>query len=133
MHSVDLQRHHPAERFAGDERLIDLMATAAALREEPDRAREGHRQITLFHKDGLSAVLFDFEAGGRLSHHAADGLVTIQTIAGRVTVVAAGTGHQLPTGSLLVLEPGVVHDVMADRPSQVLLVVHLHDGAPAQP
>ena len=133
MDSVDLQRHHPTERFAGDEHLIDLMATAAALRQEPDRAREGHRQITLFHKEGMSAVLFDFESGGRLSRHAADGLVTIQTIAGRVTVVAGQTSHELPTGSLLVLEPGVVHDVVADSPSQVLLVVHLHDGPPVQP
>ncbi|MEO5964088.1 MAG: AraC family ligand binding domain-containing protein [Candidatus Limnocylindrales bacterium] len=124
----DEQRIPPSERFAGSEHLFDLAASAESLRREADPARDGHRQITLFHEAGSSAVLFDFEAGGRLSHHETDGLVLIQTIAGCVDVTTSQTTHGLPAGSLLVLKPGVVHDVVALVPSQVLLIVHLpHD------
>ncbi len=128
MDPADEQRVRPSERFAGSEHLFDLVASAEGLRGEADPARDGHRQITLFHESGMSAVLFDFETRGRLSDHEADGLVTIQTIAGMVDVATPQTTHELPAGSLLVLERGVVHDVVAHVPSQVLLVVHLrHD------
>lgn len=125
MDPSDEQRVPPSERFAGSEHLFDLAASAEGVRREADPARDGHRQITLFHEAGMSAVLFDFEAGGRLSHHETDGLVTIQTIAGRVGVATPRTTHRLPAGSLLVLKPGVMHDVVAHVPSQVLLIVHL--------
>ncbi len=128
MDPEDGQRVRPSERFAGSEHLFDLVASAEALRREADPARDGHRQITLVHQGGMTAVLFDFEAGGRLSDHEADGLVTIQTIAGMVNVATPQTTHELPAGSLLVLKAGIVHDVVAQLPSQVLLIVHLrHD------
>jgi quercetin dioxygenase-like cupin family protein len=128
MNAADHKRRPPSERFAGNEHLFDILASAEDLRAEPEAPRDGHRQITLFHEGGLSVVLFDFEAGGRLNGHKADGLVTIQTIAGSVDVSTPQTTHQLPTGTLLLLEPGIPHDVVAHLPSQVLLFVHLrHD------
>ncbi len=128
MDPADRQRVRPSERLAGSEHLFDLVAAAEALRRAAAPARAGHRQVTLVHEGGMSAVLFDFEAGGRLSDHEADGLVTIQTIAGMVDVATPQTTHELPAGSLLVLEAGIVHDVVAHVPSQVLLIVHLrHD------
>ncbi len=125
MTPADDQRLRPSERFAGSQHVFDLAAVAESLRREADTPRDGHRQITLFHEGGMTAVLFDFEAGGRLVRHEADGLVTIQTIAGMVDVSTPQTTHELPAGSLLVLEPGIVHDVVAGVPSQVLLIVHL--------
>ncbi len=119
------ERQNPEERFAGDAHLYDLVAAAQGLREEEHAARRGHRQVTLVHDDGITVVLFDFEAGGELPHHAADGLVMIQVIAGRIDVTATEVTHSMAAGSLLVLAAGVRHDLLAREPSQVLLTVHL--------
>lgn len=119
------ERQPPEERFAGDARVYDLGATAKELREEERAARHGHRQVTLVHDDGMTVVLFDFEAGGELPNHAADGLVMIQVVAGRIDVTTRDTTQSISAGSLLVLAASVRHDVIAREPSQMLLTVHL--------
>jgi quercetin dioxygenase-like cupin family protein len=125
MNQPGRERRGPVERFAGSEHLFNLAASAATLRSEDQVPRQGHRQITLIHDGGISVVLFDFEPGGRLSNHSADGLVIIQAIAGMLEVVTSSASHTVPAGSLLVLAAGVVHDVHARHPSQMLLTIHL--------
>lgn len=122
------ERRDPDERQAGDEHLFDLPASARALQGEEQQARDGHRQITLVHEDGLTVVLFDFEAGGRLPDHAADGHVLIHVIAGTIEVATPAARHSIGAGSLLSLAVGVPHDVTAREASQVLLTVHLLHG-----
>jgi len=119
------ERRAPIERFAGSEHLFNLAASAATLQAEEQVPRRGHRQVTLVHQDGISVILFDVEPGGRLSNHSADGLVIIHAIAGMLEVVTSTASHTVPAGSLLTLAAGVVHDVQARHPSQMLLTVHL--------
>jgi quercetin dioxygenase-like cupin family protein len=118
-------RQRPADRFAGSEHVFELAEIAERLRHEPHPATEGHRQMTIFSDGPVSLVLFDFERGGRLVDHVADGLVTIHVVAGRIAVRTQERSHELPAGSLLVLAPGVAHDLHALEPSQVLLTVDL--------
>jgi quercetin dioxygenase-like cupin family protein len=125
MNQPGRERRRPSERFAGSEHLFNLAGAAEALRNEEQEARHGHRQITLVHEDGISVVLFDFEAGGQLANHSADGMVIIQAIAGMIEVATSKATHLMPAGSLLVVAAGVVHDVNARIPSQMLLTVHL--------
>jgi quercetin dioxygenase-like cupin family protein len=122
------ERRDPEDRFAGDEHLFDLAASADALRREEQPARDGHRQVALVHDDGVTVILFDFEAGGQLPDHSADGLVMIHVIAGTVDVATPETTHTIGAGSLLVLAAGVRHDLSAREPSRVLLTVHLRRG-----
>ncbi len=119
------ERQDPDARFSGNAHLYDLTASAEALRAEEQAARHGHRQVTLVHDEGVTVVLFDFEAGGELPDHAADGLVMIQVVAGRIDVTTSETTHSMTAGSLLVLSAGVRHDVRAEEPSHMLLTVHL--------
>lgn len=79
--------------------------------------------MTIFHKHPLTLIVFDFEAGGRLADHRADADVTILTVAGLLEASTPSGTHRLPEGSLLVLDPGVVHDVYAPEASQMLLAV----------
>jgi len=51
--------------------------------------------------------------------------VTIHTIKGQLQVMAEGQAHDLPAGHLLVLAPGVEHDVVAREESQMLLTICL--------
>jgi len=121
----DHQRRPPRERFTGEEHLFDLRAEGDAILQEPDAPRHGHRQITLFRDAGLSILLFDFEAGGWLTDHAADGLVTVQVLTGRIDVTTPEREYPMSPGSLLVLRPGIRHDVRAVSASRMLLTVHL--------
>jgi quercetin dioxygenase-like cupin family protein len=126
-HDDELERlrQRPSERFAGSEHLFDLGAEAAKLRAEPSPARDGHRQISLYRKEGMTLVLFDFEAGGLLRDHAADGYVTVHVISGAIEMTTVDRTYSMPAGSLLVLQPRVRHDVRAVEASQMLLSVRL--------
>lgn len=118
-------RQAPDERFAGTEHQFELAGEAARLRAEPRPAKDGHRQIVLFRQDPVSLVLFDFEAGGFLVDHVAEGVVTIQVLSGRAEVRTPDAEHVVPAGNLLVLRPGVKHDLATPVATQVLVTVHL--------
>jgi len=122
-------RRAPVERFAGTEHVYNLAEIAAQLRAEPHPATKGHRQMTIAHHGSVALVLFDFEADGRLVDHVADGLVTIHVLAGRVQVKTSEGEHELGAGTLLVLSPGMAHDLHASVPSRVLLTVHMQPNA----
>ena len=122
-------RDAPVERFAGTEHVYNLAEIAEQLRAEPHPAIDGHRQMTIAHHGSLALVLFDFEADGRLVDHVADGLVTIQALAGHVQVKTSEGDHELGAGCLLILSPGVAHDLHASVPSQVLLTVNMEPNA----
>lgn len=118
-------RTAPADRFAGESHLFDLDDSLAALRAEPHRTPGGHRQVTLFHRSPITYVLFDFEIGGGLKEHSANGLVTIHVLEGRLKVEADGSDHDLGAGHVLILNPNVPHDVRALEVSAMLLTVQL--------
>lgn len=117
-------RRRPSERFAGSEHTFDLHQIAKSLLREAHPAKDGHRQMTIYHRDGLGLVLFQFEAGGRLADHAADGVVNIHALSGRLTVTTVGGTNHLSAGQLLVLASGVRHEVYADESSAMLLTIH---------
>ena len=116
-------RPAPRERFAGPEHLFDLPDIASRLRTESGPVRHGHRQMTIFRKGQLTLILFAFEAGGRLADHRAEAEVMIMAVTGRLEVSTPDATHRLTSGSVLVLDAGVRHDVHAPEPSQMLLAV----------
>lgn len=128
--SPDRLRTAPAERFAADTLSFNLRQSLRGLRAEPHPARDGHRQVTIFHKTPVTHVLFAFDAGGALGRHSTSGLVTIHALEGRLLVHADGVPHELPAGQLLVLRPDVPHDVRAEEASAMLLTVHLLPDEP---
>ena len=121
-------RPHPSGRFAGDSHVFDLGRALSQLRAEAHSAQRGHRQVAIFHRAAVTTVLFAFEPGGELADHAANGLVTIHALEGCLTVQAAGETHELKTGMMIVLSPGVRHSVRAGEASAMLLTVHLEKG-----
>lgn len=112
----------PRERFVGAEHLFDLGDIASRLRTESGPVHDGHRQITI-RKGPLTLIVFDFEAGGRLADHRAQADVMIMALSGSLEVSTPERTHHLAPGSVVVLDPGVEHDVLAPEPSQMLLAV----------
>ena len=127
------QRTPPRDRFAGTEHLFDLNAETDQLRAESQEARDGHRQITLFRGGGVSIMLFDFDADGWLTDHAADGYVTVLVLTGQIRMTTASQDYSMEAGSLLVLKPGVMHDLRAATASRVLLTVRLDPAQDERP
>lgn len=137
----DRMRQHPAQRFRGSQRMIDLNAASEALRAEARAGSGGGQRQTTLYKDGdITIALFLFEPGGGLAQHKAAGTVSIHALDGhlRVTAGTAGTAgaaevYELTAGQLVLLAPGVPHDVAAtgDQSSRMLLTVHLVAAAAA--
>ena len=129
-------REAPTARFSGPQHAFDLIEMSAHLLNEVHPGANGHRQMTIYRHDATTMVLFAFEAGGKLADHKANGLVTIHALDGALTIeVQSETGwqtHELRASQLLVLSPGVLHNVMAQEASRMLLTVHLEKGAPAK-
>jgi quercetin dioxygenase-like cupin family protein len=105
-----------------------LEEVAARLSQELHAGEAGHRQETLYKQGPTSVSLFLFGHRTRLAPHRAKGVVTIQVIKGHLQVTAEGHPNDLRTGHLLVLAPGVEHDVVAQEESQMLLTISLNAG-----
>ncbi len=122
-------REHPSERFAAAQHYFDLNEIGDQLQSEAHPSRHGHRQIAVYsHSHGaVTMVLFDFEAGGGLKDHSANGLVTIQVLQGAITVGTAQENYELSSGGMVVLNPNIVHSVQSKAASRMLLTVHLSD------
>jgi quercetin dioxygenase-like cupin family protein len=119
----DRLRPHPSERFAGPEHLLDFGASLAALRGEAYPARDGRRQIVVFHSATLRLALFAFDSGACLPRHRAPGVVVIQTLRGTLHVRTPGAEYELGAGQALVLAPEVPHEVEAAEEADMLLSV----------
>lgn len=122
---ADRTRMHPTARFAPSAQAFKLDAAAAELAAESTTTARGHRQKTLYRYGQSSLALFLFDAGSELREHRTNGTVFIQVLRGRLTVGADGQRHDLPAGRVLVMSPGVPHDLHAEEPTQMLLTVSL--------
>jgi quercetin dioxygenase-like cupin family protein len=119
-------RTPPRERFAGRSHVFSLEDALAELRAEEHPARDGHRQITLFHRAPVTQVLFAFEPDGHLDKHSAPGLVTIHALGGQLNVKADHLDNELAAGDVLILDPDLPHDVRAGpEGAAMLLTVHI--------
>jgi quercetin dioxygenase-like cupin family protein len=122
---ADRLRQHPEPRFAGPQHQFDLEEVASRLQREPQAGESGRRQETLYKRGPVTVSLFVFGHLTRLAPHRTKGIVTIQVLKGRLEVTAEGQAHDLGAGNLLILAPGVQHEVVAREESRMLLTVNL--------
>lgn len=101
--------------------VLDLEREADRLLAElPGRSR---RSENIARESGVSLVLMALEGGHRLDDHAAQGVVTVHVLRGRATVRADGTERELGPGQVVLMQPGVRHDVIAGEQAVILLTV----------
>ena len=125
-------RPPPRERLAASIQVIDFAETSARLRAEQHCSASGHRQIAIVRHGPVSLILYAFEKNGVLKQHRAAGVVTMQVLAGRIEISAAGVIHDVKPGEVVALAPEVLHSVRALLVSDMLLTVHrgaADDGA----
>lgn len=100
---------------------LDLEAAADRLAQSlPGHSRQAE---SLAREAGVSVIMMAMEAGNKLKEHAAEGVVTLQLLRGRVSLSSSGETFQLRPGHMLLFQPGVQHDVHAEEQSVFLLTV----------
>jgi quercetin dioxygenase-like cupin family protein len=115
----------PVQRLTGAALRFELAAEADGLRAEDAWARHDRNAKTLVKEGELRIVLTALRAGARLEAHRADAHVVVQALRGRLRVRLPEDGEvvELPAGALLVLQPGLIHQVEALEESDFLLTV----------
>ncbi len=121
---IERLRIPPRERFSGSERVFDLDAAFAELPAE-SVPRQGHMQKALYRLGPATTAIFAFEAGGGLEQYAVDGEAIIHVISGRLLVRTGGSSYTLTANQMVMLNPGVPHDLEALKPTRLLLTVVL--------
>lgn len=130
----DRQRDHPKNRFSAAQHHYDLGAVARTLTSDATLSGHGHRQETLYkgsdlNKGPTTVALFTFDKGAHFPRHVAQGVVTMHVVLGHMRVLSNGQAFQLKANHVLVLRPGVEHELFAEMDSQMLLTVCLEPTA----
>jgi quercetin dioxygenase-like cupin family protein len=123
--SSERLREHPAQRFDAPSLNFDFHAEAQALRAEATTTKHGHRQKTLFKHAGRTIAIFVMDENATMRDHATDGTVTIQPVEGELVVTVDGEDKPLKTGHLLVIAPGIRHEVHAPKAAVFVLQISL--------
>lgn len=114
------RRIHPRERFAGAERIFNLERAFAELPAE-SQPRQGHMQKALYRLGPTTTAIFAFDKGGSIDQHSPEGESIIHVLTGRLSVRTAKKRHELGPNDLLLLNPGVPHDLKALEPTRMLM------------
>ena len=112
-----------APQPAAEGARFDLEVIAQELRESDTYSREGQTARTLTRSADLRTVLVVIRAGNSISEHRTDVSTTVHTLAGHLTLQLPDRTVDLPVGCLLVLGPGLAHDVTAETDSAFLLTL----------
>lgn len=124
----DRRRIHPRERFAGAERIFNLDKAFADLPAE-SQPRQGHMQKALYRLGPTTTAIFAFDKGGSIDQHSPEGESIIHVLTGRLSVRTAKARHELGPNDLLLLDPGVAHDLKALEPTRMLMTFVLGDAS----
>jgi len=101
------------------EQEIQKLKNAPAWQQAAERSSE-----TLVKYEDFRIVLVAMKAESRMSHHHADGPISVQGIQGRIRLhLPEGQGVELGPGDILALERGLKHDVEALEESAFLLTI----------
>ncbi|CAA9575035.1 MAG: hypothetical protein AVDCRST_MAG18-2447 [uncultured Thermomicrobiales bacterium] len=113
----------PGRHLADSLLTIDVTAELAWLHDEETWQRTRCHARTLVKDADLRVVLIALRAGVRMEEHHAPGRITVQTLAGRLSLRVTGRTVDLPVGHILTLGPAIPHDVEAREESAFLLTI----------
>jgi quercetin dioxygenase-like cupin family protein len=107
---------------------FDLAAEIELLNREEHWEKDGRISKTLVKHSDFRIVLMFMKAGTLMQEHKTDARISIQALSGRLLIKLDSGTVELPAGSLLVLEKGLLHDVKAVEESAILLSISWPHG-----
>lgn len=117
---------HGRPASAGD---FELNHEIEVLKSGTQYATTGQAARTLFKRPELRVVLIVLRANSDLKEHRTNQPVSIQTLTGAIRVTLPERAIEQAVGGLIVIESGVVHDVIALEDSAFLLSMPWSDHA----
>ena len=102
-----------ARSLNGPVAVVDLSAESVSLRNEPSWQTARINAVTLSEEPDIRLVLTAVKAGAVMRHHSVPGTVTVQSLSGRIRLNLADQQTELSSGSALILERDIVHDIEA--------------------
>lgn len=102
---------------------LELAKEVAQLQQGPKWNNSGQNAKTLVKSSGLRVVMMVLKRGASLGKHETVGLISLQTLEGRVRLKLPNDVVDLPVGVLLSLGGSVPHDLEAIDQSVVLLTI----------
>jgi quercetin dioxygenase-like cupin family protein len=111
------------ELHAVQSAAFDVVDIAREIRAEAAYGRDGHSARTLIREVDLRIVLLVMKAGSTMKEHHVSETASIYAMAGHVRLHLPNRVAELPSGTLLVLEPSLPHDVQALEDSALLLTI----------
>ena len=114
---------HEADALSAPVMKFNLPREIESLTREPRFAEGKPSSKTLVKEPDLRLVLVALKAAGRMEEHNASGPTSIQAIAGRLRLTLRDRIVELATGDLLIMEPGVMHDVEALEDCAFLITI----------
>lgn len=101
----------------------DLKGKPVRLEEYIDYAKGGIVSKTLLDKKTGTLTLFSFDAGQGLSEHTSPYDATVYILEGEGSLTIGGEPVAAKTGDLVIMPANVPHDVRAETPFKMLLIM----------
>lgn len=118
--SHERARVHPRERFAGTEKVFKLDEEFAALPNE-STMHGGHMQKALYRHKTVTTAIFAFEPDGTIDAHETECELTIHVLSGKLFIHTDQNEYTLGPNEMLLLDPGVTHDIKAVDATKLLM------------
>lgn len=103
--------------------VFDLAGADHELRGEDAYRLDGHTARTLVREPAMRVVLVVMAAGARIAQHRSQATASIHAVAGHLRLTLPDRVVELPAGHLLVIAPGLAHDVEAIADSRFLITL----------
>jgi quercetin dioxygenase-like cupin family protein len=95
----------------------------ADLRAEVSTPTGGILSRTIHEDEGLTLVVFAFDAGQELSEHTSARAAIVEVLDGTATVTLGGETHQAGPGAWIAMPPGMPHSIRATTPLVMTLTL----------
>ena len=102
---------------------LDLGAEGRSLLDEARLAANGRAARTLVKERALRLTLLALKGGAGIPEHRANGPVSIHVIEGAVVIGVGDTSHALAVQQAVVIDADIVHSVVAQQESVILLTI----------
>ena len=93
------------------------------LRSEVEVPTDGILSRTVHTGDGLTLVVFGFDAGQELSEHTSARAAIIEILDGEADVTLGGDTHRLGAGAWIAMPPDMTHAIRALTPMRMALTL----------
>lgn len=102
---------------------IDVPTFMQILRDEKTWEESDRNAITVFKTLGMRIVLMALHEGAEIGRHAADSMINIQVLTGRILINTEVQSFDLEQGQILALHKNIMHSVTAIEETFFLLTL----------